>query len=91
MASWTVTVPCPTCPNDLQPHLKTPEGHIRGTKERVCFGRKESIFCSRHRLWIPRINRWNHLLLPRISKISGVRSTGTGKTHDRNVAVGVLC
>ncbi len=27
----------------------------------------------------------------RISKISGVRSTGTGKTHDRNVAVGVLC
>ena len=27
----------------------------------------------------------------RISKTSGVRSTGTGKTHDRNVAVGVLC
>ncbi len=26
----------------------------------------------------------------RISKISGVRSTGTGKTHDRDVAVGVL-
>ena len=27
----------------------------------------------------------------RISKISGLRSTGTGKTHDRNVAVAVLC
>ena len=31
-----------------------------GLSLRETVGRKESSFCSRHRLWIPRINRWDH-------------------------------